>query len=144
MKDLIKSPRWILPLLVFSYFAISVSLLPPVLLFQDVADVIIVDSLQRNSAQSNPSLFMERIVPFWSKDYLTFYSQFGLTYRVLLPIRQTLPYPVLPMLLSIVYALTTAAIFLRFQACFAANTGTRLASFSDPLLRFSRAFDVLG
>jgi hypothetical protein len=123
-----KKPAWLSPLLVICYFAITASLLPPVLFFEQGSDGIIVDSLRNSRAQSVPSPFMIRVDPRGGGEPTPYYSQFGLTYRALLPFRHYLPHSGLHVLLSLAWALATGAVFWwfyrRISLCHGSHSGT--------------------
>ena len=115
MKPNGNTRAWFLPLLVMLYFAATVSLLPPVCSFEQGSDGLIVDSLQLAASQNDPSPFMVREDPRNPDRAGPYYSQFGLTYRLLLPFRAFLPYSHLHTLLSLFSALATGALFLWFH-----------------------------
>lgn len=101
--------------MVILYFAGAVCLLPPVFFFEQGSDGLIVDSLQLASKENDPSPFMVRKDPQTSEVATPYYSQFGLTYRALLPLRAMLPYSRLHFLLSLVQAVATGAMFWWFH-----------------------------
>lgn len=115
MSHISRIPKWLPPLLVMLYFGAATSLLPPVLFFEQGSDELIVDSLADSIRQNEPSPFMSRVHPLAEGKSTPYYSQFGLTYRVLLPFRDYLPRTGLQFLLSLAWALATGAMFWWFQ-----------------------------
>ena len=111
-----KSSAWCLLLIVMGYFGTAASLLPPVFFFEQASDDIIVESLRSSRELPHPSPFMVREDPRGGGEVIPYYSQFGLTYRALLPFRNDLPQAFLHVILSLVWALATGAVFWWFQA----------------------------
>lgn len=118
MKPCISSRSMVYLALAILAFSASTALLPPVRSFEDCSDSLIVDSLIRAKGSPKPSVFMEREEASENGALRPYYSQYGLTYRLLLPWRDHFSYGLLHHGLSFIYAALTAITFWLFALCF--------------------------
>ncbi len=119
-----------------------------VVYFENASDSLIVDSLKRSQEAGRDEPFMQRKDLRLTQDYAPYYSQFGLTYRVLQPFsRYVNNYRLLSSVLSIVNAVCTALVLgsfsvylLKLYSFDASITFLTLCSFTPTFLLFSGSF----
>ncbi len=105
----------VLLLATIAIFVGATTLLPPVSKFEDLSDNLITDSIKLAQSEKEPLPYMTRKDDRISEEAKPYYSQFGLTYHLLLPLRSHLDTARLPMILSVGCAILTALTFWLFS-----------------------------
>lgn len=116
--------------------------------FENASDSLIIDSLNRSQESGHNEPFMQRKNFKLMQHYAPYYSQFGLTYRVLQPFsRYVTDYRLLSFTLSLLSAVCTALVFGLFSVYLfkvysfdAAIIFSILCCFSPTFLLFSGSF----